>query len=666
MSAKRLMRLLWVSVLVFGFSIQGAFADNGPLKLGEVVVTATRTEVPVDELGVSATVITAEDIEESQATDVSELLRDEAGFILVRSGSRGNVTAVYPRGGESNYTLVMIDGVQVNLGGGGFDFDTLTTDNIERIEIIRGPQSALYGSDAIGGVIQIITKRGTGDPTATVSTAHGAHSENGSYIGEQKFSFFGGWEGGGFSMAYGRVDDGGILDINNDFTNNTFSSRLDLYPSDKVDLTLTTRYENSRYEYPTESNGDLYSPLDPDQSDEEQDFLTGLTARIELCPFFENVIQIGFHRNENEFDDPLNPETDYAESLTNTKENRATADYHFNIRFPREGVLKSTFTLGYEFEYEAYDQFSLYGADISNLDEKRWNHGYYMQEQLSLFDRLHLTAGFRVEDNSEYGVEISPRGSLAYVIKSTGTKIRGSAGTGIKEPTFYENFVRSAYAIGNPDLKPEKSVSWEVGIDQNLFEDKVELGLTFFKNNYKDLIAYIAPPYPLPEDPPPSYVNIQEAESQGVEFTAKYRPGWGLTFGGSFTYLDTEVTDDGGLGAEGSDFIKGAKLLRRPDYTFSIYGDWLWKGFHAHVKGLYVGERDDRDFRSYPATRITMDDYFVVDANVDYTFTNLGRCPVKAIKLFAKGRNVLDEDYEEVFGFSSPRISALAGVELTF
>ena len=166
MGSDKLTRLLLISVLILGFSIQGVFADQGTSTgggtptLGEVVVTATRTEVPVDELGVSATVITAEDIEERQITDVSELLRDEAGFVLIRSGPRGNTTSVYPRGGESNYTLVMVDGVQVNLGGGGFDFDTLTTDNIERIEIIRGSQSALYGSDAIGGVIHIITKRG--------------------------------------------------------------------------------------------------------------------------------------------------------------------------------------------------------------------------------------------------------------------------------------------------------------------------------------------------------------------------------------------------------------------------------------------------------------------------------------------------------------------------
>ena len=156
----------------FGLA-QESSADEEVLE--EVVVTATKTEVPLRELGVSATVITSEDIERSQTTDVLELLRDVAGLNVTQTGGRGGVTALFLRGGESNFIQVLIDGVKVNNSGGDYDFSSLTTDNVERIEIIRGPQSALYGADAIGGVIQIFTKKGKGKPAARISTAHGAH-----------------------------------------------------------------------------------------------------------------------------------------------------------------------------------------------------------------------------------------------------------------------------------------------------------------------------------------------------------------------------------------------------------------------------------------------------------------------------------------------------------
>jgi vitamin B12 transporter len=679
------------TMMLFGFSGLLSAAEEEAVDLGEVVVTATRTEVPIKELGVSATVITAEQIERSQAKDAVDLLRDVAGINVAQQGSRGGVASLFARGGESNFTLVLIDGVQVNEAGGFFDFSSLATANIERIEIIRGSQSALYGSDAIGGVIHIITKKGKGRPTVSVSTANGAHSENGHYIGEQRFNFSGGNKWLDYSFAYGRSDDNGILNVNNNFWRNTISSRLDFRPKDKWDVSLTLRYEDAHSAFPTENGGDrpdrVFPGLDPDQNREDRNLAIGLGTQFDVFSWWENALEVKFHRQEREFNDPPNVESAFDASpgsFSDTVENRFTFDYHTNLRFPREGAVRSILTLGYEYELETFNlddlSTSRYGSDptaaatyTTQSDESRTNNAFYAQEQLTLFDRLHLTGGLRVDNNSKFGTEVTPRGSIAFEIKETGTKPRAAIGTGIKEPTFIENFGGFGTG-GNPNLKPEKSLSWEIGVDQDLWDGRVQLGLTYFQNKYENLIAYIYIPtsWPPPAVLPPNYFNVQAAESWGVEFMGKVNPGYGLTLGVNYSYLNTKVTDAGGL--TNLFFVEGEKLLRRPTHTASFFVDWLWKDLNLHLKGTYVGERDDSLFLvapgpfgwyTYTSLRLKNDDYFVADLAASYTF-DVDFLFLKGIKIFAKGQNIFNEHYEEVLGFSSPRFSAMGGVECTF
>jgi vitamin B12 transporter len=679
-------------VLVVGigttlFSFNVATAQEVPeVTLEEMVVTATRYRLPTTELGVSTTVITSEDIERRNAGDVQELLRDVAGIHVARQGARGRTTSLFFRGGESNFTLVLVDGVQVNEAGGLFDFSTLTTDNIEQIEIIRGPQSALYGSDAISGVINIITKKGEGKPTVTVSTAHGAHSENGHYLGEQKVRASGGNQSAGFSLAYGRVDDNGILDINDDFWSNVVSGRLDLYPTESWDITVTGRVEDAYLEIPTENGGDrpdsVFPGLDPDQDQEDLDIVFGLGTRFDLTQWLENSMQLGLHHQERDFKDPPNVETAFDAppgSTSETNESRFTFDDHVNIRFPREGSVRSILTLGYEHEYEAYDLDSVstsrfgvgpFGVFTSTAtaDENRTNDAVYIQEQLTIMDRLHLTGGLRIDDNSEFDTEVSPRGSVAFEIKETGTALRGAAGKGIKEPTFIENFGGFG-TVGNPDLDPETSISWEVGVDQHLWDKKLQVGVTYFHNDYDDLIAFIATPFPPPAVLPPNYFNIQEAKSSGVEVEAQLQPGYGLTLGGTYTYLDTEVTDAGGI--VNLFFAEGRSLIRRPNHQVSFFADWLWRNLNVHLCGRYVGEQDDTlflvepgAFYTYSNLRVENDDYLVVDLNASYTI-DVGHPFLKDIKIFAKGQNIFDKEYEESVGYSSPRFSVMGGLEFT-
>jgi vitamin B12 transporter len=635
-------------------------ADSVPI-MDETVVTATRTETPVKELGVSTTVVKETEIKQRQAVDVLDVLRDVPGFNVVRTGGRGNTTSLFVRGGEDNFTKVLIDGVSVNLGGGAFSFGSLLTENFERIEIVRGPQSALYGSDAISGVINFITKPGEGKPSLRASTSNGTYLKGDkNYIGEQSVGFMGGNEWIGANLAYARVDDNGYLDVNDDYSNNTFSGRLDLYPMQNLNFTFNGRYENAKDKFPTGDAGDKYSPLDPNQNLETDDWVSGIQGQYQMSEWLEHVVLFGYHYNKMEYKDPENLTADpFGAFFSDTKENHYSVDYHFNVRFPTTAKIRSTFTAGFEYLDESYDQQtrSIFAGfeSTSDLNEDRHNWGWYAQEQLTLFDHLHLTAGARYEDNSEFGNEFVPRGSVAYELTQTGTVFRGAAGKGFKTPTFTENFSRG-FATGNPDLNPEKSYSWEVGIDQAFWENKLVFGATYFYQKFDDLITYIDQLDPLPD-----FENIQAAKSQGVELTAFCKPGYGFTFGGSYTYLDTEVTDDGGTGGPSSPFEEGKQLLRRPQNTASGFINWTWERFQIRFDGLYMGERDDLDFRTFPAERVTLNDYFIVDLATSYT-VNLNQRYVKDFKIFGKIQNLFDEKYEESFGFSAPDPSFQLGL----
>ncbi len=650
-----------VMFVISVWAIPSRGTDQPAWKAEDVVVTATRTAVPMPYLGVSSTVITEEEIKARRGSDVVELLQDVAGFHPIRFGSRGSQTVVFPRGGEPNYTMVLIDGVHVNLSGGDFYWENLSTDNIERIEIVRGPQSALYGSDAIGGIIHIFTKSGSGPASVEVSTAHGIRSDRDRYMGEQKVRVSGGNDRFGYSAACGRIDDGGILKINNDYWNNTVSTRFDFFPKDTWEVSLTGRLTNSRYEYPTESTGDKYAPLDPHQTQRQQDTVLGVSSRVQSTPWWENVVSFGYHQNRRRNLDPYDEVTDFADSYGRYNEARATLDYHANLSWSPWKMVTSVLTVGYERDQQNYRQETVY-FETTKLSADRSNDAVYVQEQVKLFQRLHLVGGFRVEDNSAFGTEVTPRGVAALDIQETGTTLRVAAAKGIKEPTFYENFANDSWTLGNPDLDPEKATSWEVGVSQRL-GPRLQASATYFESRYKELIAYVPTPFPAPPERTPNFFNIQAAKSRGVELGLEASLMENLTAGASMTFLDTEVTDDGGLDSVA--FQEGKKLLRRPKYSASGWLHSHWKNLHCRLIGHYVGSRDDADYRDWMAPgRVRLDDYFVLDAVVSYDIPV--PMPMKNLEIFLKGTNILDADYEQVFGYSAPGAAFMLGASMKF
>ncbi|MGH8567206.1 MAG: TonB-dependent receptor, partial [Gammaproteobacteria bacterium] len=298
----RLLRLPAVLLPLGPLSCWPLFAADEPVELDPIIVTATRLETPLDQIPASVSVVEGEDIERAQVTDTLELLRDIPGFTIVQTGSRGGQTSLFTRGGNSNFNQVLIDGVKANEAGGAFNFSDLTTNGLDRIEIVRGPQSALYGSDAITSVVQLFTRRGDGPLGARLGFAGGSF---------ETFEGHGGISGGteryGYAVDVGRIDTDGILDFNNRYGNTTVASRFDWSPIETLDLTTTVRYNDSRFEFPSEPRGDRFPPLDPNQSGERDRLIVGPRAVWNPYPWWRHALQLGLYRENRSDDDPFDP-----------------------------------------------------------------------------------------------------------------------------------------------------------------------------------------------------------------------------------------------------------------------------------------------------------------------------------------------------------------------
>ena len=367
-------------------------------------------------------------------TDVFQLLRTVPGLSVTQTGSRGGLTTVFPRGGNANFNLVLIDGVPVNDAGGAYDFSDLTTDNIERIEIIRGPQSALYGSNAIGSVIQIFTRRGQGPLQSEVSLAGGNYNTF-----EGRAGATGGTERFGGSLGLGYVSTMGFLPINNDFNNFTVSSGLDYRPIEVLKLAFSARYSDSHFEFPTESAGDRLSPLDPDQFQDHQRLLVTLRTTHTVTPWWEQVLLLGYNLIDTVFDDAFNPPADFAASRTTSKQQRMLLNYYSNLSLPDFYQVATTSTIGIEAQEEKLDQRSTFGSTTDTVEPSRSQHGYYTKFLLNWRKQAMLIAGVRVEDSSVFGVDTNPRVAVSYTLPWTQTKIRGGYATGIRAPSFIED-----------------------------------------------------------------------------------------------------------------------------------------------------------------------------------------------------------------------------------
>ncbi len=697
------MRKLWLTwgimalfALLALSSARAEGIDKGTVEMEPVVVTATGTEVPLEDSSQSVTVIPGKQIEQQQAIRVEEMLRFVPGVTVNQSGSRGGLTQLFLRGGEPDQTQVLYNGIRINDTGGNFDFNALTTDNISRIEVVRGPMSALYGADAMVGVVNLITLKGVGPPTLNLSAGAGPHVENARAIEEYRATLLGSYKKLGFSIGFSHLYDPGILRINNRFRNNALVARLDLDLFDNLSITYNCFYVNNKFEFPTENGGDLLDPkgkkgpgLDPDQNNSKQDFLQGLTVDYWPFPWWQNQLTLALSYRDRRFDDLANPPWpnnqydllygrdnslfDYYFGSYNSKdlETRYSLDYRTNLRFGSREKVESISTMGFYAREEQLKQWIWTGTglysepSISFLGTRRGATAFYGQEQLNLWNRVFLVGGFRVENSSVFDqTEFVPRGSAAVHFPKTNTTLRAAGGRAIKEPTFLESFSRSQLSEANPNLRPEKNVSWEVGLDQYFLDNNVQFGITYFENYFTDFITFIPRDYPEPS----SFGNIGAVRVAGIESSLRVRPAKGFTLGLVYTNIFTRVTDDGNL--DNLFFQVGKPLLRRPRHTFSVVANYTRDRLNINLNGYYSHWRDDSRFTYefpflFQSERVPNSDYFVLNLAASYDLVRDWGY-INKMQLWVKFNNILDNRYQEVYGYSSPGFFMLGGLRVIF
>jgi vitamin B12 transporter len=615
--------------------------NGNQYQLDELVVTATKVETPAKEVGSSITVITKRQIEEQQQSTVLDVLRSVPSLDIVQSGGLGRTTSVFIRGADSEHTLVLIDGVEMNdpiSAGRSFDFANLTTDNIDRIEILRGPQSTLYGSDAIGGVINIITKTGEGKPDGFFSV------EGGSL---KSFREAGGFYGGNkrirYSLGFSRQDTDGISAAGekygntekDGYGNTSVSGKLGITPAHNLNVDVIFRRIDAKADL--DNNGGIGGD-DPNSTTSSTEHYFRTQARLLL---FHNIWdqKIGFSltNNSRAYKNDVDAAHPNDSNQSSYDGNIYKFDWQNNFNIHRTNIL----TAGLETEEEKgksdYYSMSAYGPYSSIFKEKTARtNGYYLQDQVKLWGSWFTTLGVRLDDHSRFGTESTYHIASAYVFEKSGTKIKGSYGTGFKAPSLYQLY--STY--GDQNLKPEESTGWDAGIEQSFICERLTIDATYFNNNFENLVEFNSATY--------RYTNVAKAKTRGIEFSASIHASETLIFRGSYTFTDAKDKETG------LDLLRRARNKAGFDANYRFMG----KG-NINFNLIRVGKRADISYSSHPASRVETAGYVLANVAGSYDLT-------KHFQVIGRVNNLLNRDYEEVVGFGTPGVSAFGGIKVSF
>lgn len=629
--------VFFISVLLSTFAY--AAEPGQEESLPPVVITATRVETPQDEVTTSVTVIRDKKIEARQAETVLEMLREVPGVDVVQSGSRGNSTSVFIRGSDSDQVLVLVDGIEVNSTTlGSFDFAHLTTENIDRVEVLRGAGGTLYGSQAIGGVINIITKRGEGAPELTLSAAGGNGSTHRQVLSLR------GMEGKlGYSLSAAHLQSGGFRQFNDDYENIAASGRLDYRFTD--DTSLKGLFHFVKTEVGLFNSNNFAATPDPNAREAVKRYLGKLEWEQGIFKEWDYRFSGSIFKEEEKFRDDVDSCTFFgfpcdAKSRDSFRPTIITGEFQTNYRLQDW----STTTFGVEYKLRKADTSGGIDAAIRNM-------GYYLQEQIQLFDRrLILVPGIRFDDNQSFGTAWTPAFSASYLFRETGTKLKAGYAKGFKAPTLNELFFPPGFgcpAFGNPDLGPERSWELNAGIEQGFLRDRIKIGATYFHREVRDLIEG----RPIPGNPFGCFraENVGAARFDGVEWSLAIKLFSFLALNGQYTYLDWDTAD--------------GRLPRRPRHRGSVNLNFLYEDLNVNLNAVMVGKRDDFDAQTF--ANISQSGYTRFDLAGSY------RLPVKIdlvknLSLFGKIENLFNRKYEEANGFKTRPFNFLLGVRGVF
>lgn len=603
----------------------------------EITVTATRTETPLRSVGQSVSIISEEEIEALGATTIQEVLRTIPGFTVTQSGADGGITSLFVRGGESDFTLVMIDGVQINQPGGAIDLADLGTSNVERIEVVRGPSSVLYGSDAVSATVNIITKQGT---SARPSGKFGL--QGGSFGTLQtRGNVAGGNDRVHYSLGGFWSASDGFYEFNNQYHRGEGSANFSFALGESSTLSASTRFINADYEFPTDATGAV---VDPNDFRKTTQAVHTISYQSRLNERLGTRLQYGYQRRKFGNFTIADQVSDFFDSTFTAEEDRHYLDWQNNLRINSSNLL----TGGLSFERESSLSKSL----------NRHSLGVYLQNQYSLQNKFFLTTGIRLDSNNRFQDFVTGSVSIAY-LPHPNWKLRGSFGNGFRSPSFAEIVGFPEFGItGNPDLSPEKNVAFDFGVD--FFSGPLFLSGTVFFNRYTDLIEFSFLSVP----GNPNYLNLEKADAQGLELEASVPFGSSFRLGGNYTFLETQVRDSGLNG--GDTFLEGEELLRRPRHAALLYGQYTRHRLSLRTDVRFKGQRDDiQFFQDFSSQRVRLPSYLIVDLSLRFPLIPLSN-DRGDVALLLQGRNLFDREYTEVAGFQSPGRSLLAGLEIGF
>jgi vitamin B12 transporter len=658
-----MIRLSLTALLLAAGVTSDAFAQvpQDTASLPEIVVTADRYPVRADSIAASLTVLSGDELRAQGVRYVADALRQVPGAQLVQSGSFGAASSLFLRGGQSDYVKVLIDGVPANQPGGSYDFSALTTDNVERIEVLRGPASVLYGSDAVTGVVHVITRAGSGRHRAGAAGSEIAADglvEGGTY---DSFRWEGAARGDAGPLAWSgslsRFTTDGAYEFNNRFRNTAASALVRVRPGSRSDLALAGRWTDGRFQFPTDFTGAV---VDRNQFATNRELTVSLDGGHRLLPTLEGRLTLGRYESDIGSDDRPDPQPGPSALSVRTAEMvRWTGDARVIFSGLPRTLLVGGLSLDEQQEQVASEFDFGFGAVSDRFEADRSNWGYYLQATVEPAPRVRLTAGGRVDDNERFGTFWTWRTSgLLFV--SPATRLRAAAGTAFKEPTFFENFGGGG-VTGNADLDPERSTSAEASVEQDLAGGRITVGVTGFIQRFRDMVQFT---FSVPSPGDPNYVNIAEARADGIETTVEMRNVGPVAGRVSYTWLASEVEDAGFAAGADEEFVEGEPLIRRPGHSVSAAATTTWRlPVQLGMVVTWVGPRDDLRFAQFPepTRRIELPSYITLDVSGTVTLLRPGR-GAPGVALRARVENLFDERYEQTAGFPARGRVILVGV----
>ncbi|ABF43483.1 TonB-dependent receptor [Candidatus Koribacter versatilis Ellin345] len=631
-----------------------------------VVVTATSSPVSEAESGSAVSTLDAQQLTLKQATAASDALRFMPGVLVTATGQRGSLTTVNVRGGESRYNHVIVDGVPVNEPGGQFDFGVVPTAQMDRIEVVRGSDSAVYGSDAMSSVVQMFSATGT---TRTPEFRFGA--DGGNFGTAHGFlSIAGAWRRFDYNLFGDQFNTNG-QGLNNAYSNGLEGLNLGYRVNQRAQLRFRLRHANSWSGTSNEwwFNGDAALPADSDQYARQTNFLADLDLTIAGPGAWQHRFS-GFEynhdrRNVDSFVDPGRP-ADFDQPFDSAAlYNRAGFDWQSDYS-PRSWTRTS---IGYHFEKEngnITSNYSFFGFPEYSVTIGQRNNQAVFGQQMLLWKRFSLLAGLRWEHNESFGDKAIPRAALSFVVLRggeifSGTRLRGSYSTGVVEPSFEETFGISGTfpTLPNPDLKPEQARSFEAGLEQGFLANKVSLYAAYYNSIYRDQIQFYFDPITFNSQ----YRNINRALAHGAEVDIQARLNKSLSVSANYTYTSSQILSalpcDPAAGCDPRLFGEGSPLLHRPRHFGNLMLSYSRSRWGAQLAGVAVGRRADDDFGLAPAPISYAAGYARFDASGYYTVST-------HVTAYVNMENLLNHYYNEVVGYPSLGFNFRAGLRFRF